>query len=113
MAFSLSKTTSQAETAMREQLAVVQRALASLGRSVSRSGTEAVHDTRDNALELYEEAYDRIAAAMPGLKKQARGATRLMRKHPTATVATVGLIVAGLTVALLVSRRAEAERDED
>lgn len=65
--------------------------IAALARSASRHGASAGHGLRKEAGDLYEELGERVADAMPVIRRRARMFEGAIREHPAQAVAIIGL----------------------
>ncbi|MER9296090.1 hypothetical protein NKI38_06250 [Mesorhizobium sp. M0621] len=92
------------DTDLDRQVAALTKELASLKRAVARRGGAYYEDSRDAALDTYSDLAERLRDAMPAIRRQGRVIEKSARDHPAATAA-VGLVVLGLVISLLFSRR--------
>lgn len=88
---------------LHRQIAALAKQVSALQGAVSSRGSHAVDGAWDTTADLYDDFRDRLAGAMPHIRKGARTVERSARDHP-ATAAVVGLVVVGLVVAFM-SRR--------
>ena len=88
---------------LHRQIAALAKQVSALQGAVSSRGGHAVDGAWDTTADLYDDFRDRLAGAMPHIRKGARTVERSARDHP-ATAAVVGLVVVGLVVAFM-SRR--------
>lgn len=88
---------------LHRQIAALAKQVSALQGAVSSRGGHAVDGAWDSTADLYDDFRDRLAGAMPHIRKGARTVERSARDHP-ATAAVVGLVVVGLVVAFM-SRR--------
>ena len=89
---------------LEDQVARLTKELSALKKTLSKRGASAYEDTRDTASDVYAELWDRFQEALPGMRKRAKTVEDAARSNP-ATAAAVGLVVVGLLVTLLASRR--------
>lgn len=88
------------------ELAALRRDITALGDRVSRRGAAAYHGAGDDLGRLYDEIATGLSAAMPALKRRARGVEETIRDNPGRVVATAGLaVLAVAAVALFAGRR--------
>jgi ElaB/YqjD/DUF883 family membrane-anchored ribosome-binding protein len=83
-------------SALRKEIALIQRKLAKRGRAGLSSAEE-------QGAELYEELRDRLAEALPVVQRQAQVAGRFAKDNSTALI--VGTAVVGLLIALAARKR--------
>ena len=57
---------------LHDEIEDLRRQIAALSRSASKRGTSAYRDAREEAGDLYGEISDRVAGAMPTIRRQAR-----------------------------------------
>lgn len=76
---------------LHDEIADLRRQIAALARSASKRGTSAYHDTREEAAGLYDEIGDRIASALPTIRRRTRDIEDTIREHPAQTAAVLGL----------------------
>lgn len=95
------------------QLAALRKDMASLAKLFSRRGAVAYDSAQDSAAEMADAIWKRLQDAMPVVRRGMRSAEKVARKNPTATVATVGLVVAVLAVALFMRRGSEDTEGEE
>lgn len=93
------------EAGIEDQIAALRREVAALSKTVSRRSAGALDDAQDAASELIDQLKNLLRQAMPVAQRKADAAEKLVRRHPTAAAATVGLVVAGLALSLMLSRR--------
>jgi hypothetical protein len=94
---------------LEKQVAALSRELAALRKAVSRRGGAYYEDGRDAASDYYSDLAERLADALPTIKRQGRAIERRAREHP-ATAAAVGLVVVGLVASLFLSRQQKTSR---
>lgn len=92
------------EADLEDQIAKLSRELSSLKKMLAKQGSRAYADTQAMASDFYEDVSGRISEAMPVVRDRARAVERAARDNPT-TTAAVGLVVVGLLIALMSSRR--------
>ena len=88
---------------LEEQLASLRKEVKSLRKLAAKRGAAAYEDASDGVVHLYEELADRVADALPPLRKSARRVERHARENPAAAAA-VGLVVLGLLAAMMMRR---------
>ena len=88
---------------LEDQIARLQKEVASLRKAAGKRGASAYEGTRDSALDLYEDLADRVVDLMPHLRSRSRAVGRAASDHPVAT-AVIGLAVIGLAIGLLTRR---------
>ena len=88
---------------LHRHIAALAKQVSALQGAVSSRGGHAVDGAWDTTADLYDDFRDRLAGAMPHIRKGARTVERSARDHP-ASAAVVGLVVVGLVVAFM-SRR--------
>lgn len=86
---------------LREEVAALRRQLAALSRATPRRGAEAWRDARDDASALYEDLSERVADAMPVIRRRARHVEEAIRDNPVPVLAAVGLVALGVAAALM------------
>ncbi len=91
------------ETDLESQVASLRKEISSLTRLVSKRGSEVYEGSRDGAVELYEELWNRVSDALPKIGKQAKAANKVAHDNPMIT-AVVGVAVVGLVIGLLARR---------
>lgn len=74
-----------------DEIKELRRQIAALGRSASRRGASAYREARQEADGLYDEIGERVAGAMPVMRRKARALEDTIREHPAQAVAVVGL----------------------
>jgi hypothetical protein len=104
MASTLSRLRDSWEDDLQEQVAVLGKEVKALRKSLASQGNAAWESSLDSTAALYEDLRERVAEALPTIRKQARQVEQTARDNPVATAALVGLVVVGLAVALM-SRR--------
>jgi ElaB/YqjD/DUF883 family membrane-anchored ribosome-binding protein len=89
------QTPTQAE--IEDQIAALRREVASLTRSLSRSGASAFDSLEERASDLYGYVQDRSPEVVRELRKQAKQIESTARANPVASVAVaaVALLVVG------------------
>lgn len=95
------------------QLAALRKDMAGLAKLVSKRGAVAYDSAQDSAAEMADVIWTRLQEAMPVVRRGMRSAEKVARKNPTATVATVGLVVAVLAITLFMRRGSEVEAEEN
>jgi len=88
---------------LKDQVSKLRKEVSSLRKSLARQGADAYADTRDTAGDLYDDLTERLAEAMPRLRRQSRAMRRTASDHPV-TTALIGVALVGLVAAFL-SRR--------
>lgn len=76
-----------------DEIEDLRRQIAALGRSASKRGASAYRDAREEAGDLYDEIGDRVASAMPVIRRRAHALEGAIREHPAQAVAVAGLAV--------------------
>ncbi len=104
MASAFSRLRGDVEDDLDAQVAKLTKELASLKKAMASRGADAYGDAREAASDFYGDLHDRLAHAMPSIRRQARAAERAARDNPGMTAALVGLAVAGLLVTLMARR---------
>lgn len=99
----MASTRDEIKTELEDQVAHLSRQVASLTKAMSKRSANALADGRDSAAELYEEFHDRLAEAMPAIRRQARVARNAAHDHPV-VIALVGVALLGLFVSLVARR---------
>lgn len=92
------------DTDIEKQIATLSKELTALKKAASKRGSSYFEEGRQAAWDTYSDLAERIGEHMPELKKRARAIEGTARQHP-ASAAAVGLVVAGLVVAMLFSRK--------
>lgn len=90
---------------LHHQIAALRKEVASLSRSASKKGAAAYHDASDSASDLYGELADRVAGALPVIRRRAHDIEDTIRENPARTAAAVGLVALVVTAALLMGNR--------
>jgi ElaB/YqjD/DUF883 family membrane-anchored ribosome-binding protein len=88
---------------LKGQVSRLRKEVASLHKALARQGAGAYADTRETAADLYDDFAERLADAMPRLRRQSRAVRRTASDHPV-TTALIGVALVGLVAAFL-SRR--------
>jgi ElaB/YqjD/DUF883 family membrane-anchored ribosome-binding protein len=91
------------EDDLEAQVARLSKEVAGLKKAMSERGPDAYDDARDAAADFYEGFRDRLADALPTVKRRVSGAGQIAHDNPT-TAALVGLIVVGLLATMLLRR---------
>jgi hypothetical protein len=87
-----------------KQVAALTRELAALKKAVSTRGGAYYEDGRDAASNYYSDLAEHLGDALPAIRRHGRAIEKTARDHP-ATVAAVGLVVAGLVASLFLGGR--------
>ena len=90
---------------LESELTALRREVASLGRQVSKRGKAAYRGAGDDIGHYYDEIAESFAAALPMLRKRARGVEHTIRDNPGRTAAVVGLAALTVAAAVIFSSR--------
>ncbi|MEO3389241.1 hypothetical protein [Mesorhizobium sp. CAU 1741] len=90
---------------LHHQIAALRKEVASLSRSAGKKGASAYHGASDSASEFYGDLADRVAGALPVIRRRAHDIEDTIRENPTRTAAAVGLVALVVTAALLMGNR--------
>lgn len=90
---------------LERELAALRRDVAALGDRVSRRGAAAYRSAGDDLGRLYDEMAAGLSAAMPALRKRARGVEETIRDNPGRAAAVVGLAVLTVAAAAVIAGR--------
>jgi hypothetical protein len=85
------------------QVASLRKEVKGLRKVAAKRGAEVYDEASESAALLYEDIAQRVADAMPHIRKSAQRVERHARDNP-ATAAAVGLVVLGLVAALVMRR---------
>ncbi len=88
---------------MEEQIARLQKEVASLRKSLNKRGSAAYDQGKDVASDLYDDLADRLSDALPHLRKQSERVGKAASDNPM-TAALIGVGLVGL-LAIFFSRR--------
>ena len=89
---------------LEEEVARLRKEVHDLTKSLSKQGRSAYRGARDEAVDLYGEVFDRLAAAMPIVRRQARSVENTIKDNPGQTAAVVGLAALCVAAAVLLAR---------
>lgn len=89
-------------TDMHRQIASLQKELAALSRGASRRGQAAYRGASHEASELYDDLSERIADALPVIRRKAHDVETTIRANPGRTIAVVGLAAALVAAAVVI-----------
>ena len=85
------------------QIASLQKELASLSRSVSKHGRAAYRGASHEASEIYGDVSERIADALPVIRRGAHQVEDSIRANPGRAIAVAGLAAALVAAAVVIS----------
>lgn len=85
------------------EIAALRKEVATLKRKLGKQGAKSYAAGQEQLAELYEEAQEWMAAAMPVIRRRAREAGRTIEDNSTAIIA--GTVVVGLLATLFFTRR--------
>lgn len=91
---------SDSGTDIEKQITRLSEELASLRRTVAKRGAKSYVDSVELASDTYDELRNRFGEALPHIRRGAQTIERSARNNPAAA-AVIGLVVIGLTAALL------------
>ena len=103
MASGFSKLRNDMEDDLEAQIAKLSREVSSLKKTLGKRGAAVYDDTRESAVDLYEDLLGRINDALPQIAKQSRVVKKAAHDNPVAA-AVVGVAVVGLLLGLLARR---------
>lgn len=89
---------------VKSEIAALRREIAALGRAVGKRGDRTWSAAHDGASDIYEEIRERLAEALPIVRRSARSAGRTVNDNKVA-IAVTGLAVIGLAALFFSSRR--------
>jgi hypothetical protein len=90
---------------MEREMAALRREVATLGNQVSRRSKAAYRGASDDIGNLYDDLASSLSAALPVLRKRARGFEETIRDNPGRTAAVVGLAALTVAAAVLIGSR--------
>lgn len=90
---------------LESELTALRREVASLGRQVSKRSKAAYRGAGHDIGHYYDEIAASLAAAVPTLRRHARGVEHTIRDNPGRTAAVVGLAALTVAAAVIFSSR--------